>query len=642
MGKNRSASGLVNVIQYDDNGNISFVSGSTTLMSVSSSGAITTTGVISGSSVESSSLAQNSNLLQGTGSVGFTTTASFTATSGSASSRLTQIEAVYATTGSNSFRATQSITGSLTVTGQIIAQTINVQQVTSSIVYSSGSNVFGCDINSRQTFTGSFYQSGSFAYFGGYLGLNKISPQRQYTQVANSNGVVFTIQNSGSSNEGYIAGFDTLGNTYVQLSDTLNAAKIYLNTTGSSYLIGGNFGVGSTNPISKLDVCSTSGSLGIINPVSITGYNATTNTGGQATSYGGLNISNAIDSTLVVRLLGSGHTQIATDAAGRYISFATGLFAERVRITSGGYLQLNGASNNAAITTDSSANVIGMYTNPSVVDGIARIEVTGCSYPSTPSTAFIRADTVRFTLNSASTETMRIASDGRVGIGTVSPSEPLSVSFAAHGLISQHRQSCGVGVGQNFYMKFNTANGTAAGYAGIYADIQSNTDGAHSGRMILQVANAGSLLSAVTINPSGNVIKSYQALAMGALAGDQSVSATTFTSIAFNTSYGFNQANVGSCWNNGSSTFTAPATGTYLINASLYTNNVGQIAAFINGNRTISMVSGTAITGGTTWHGTMMIKLTAGDALTLRGYGDSGGTVYQNTYHTWFGIYFLG
>lgn len=165
MGKNQSASGLTNFIQYDSNGNLSFVSGSTTLMQVSSSGAITTTGVISGSSVQSASLAQNSNLLQGTGSVGFATTGSFATASGSVSSRLTQIESVYATTGSNSFRANQSITGSLTVTGQIIAQTINVQQVTSSIVYSSGSNVFGCDINSTQTFTGSFYQTGSIANF---------------------------------------------------------------------------------------------------------------------------------------------------------------------------------------------------------------------------------------------------------------------------------------------------------------------------------------------------------------------------------------------------------------------------------------------------------------------------------------------
>jgi hypothetical protein len=113
--------------------------------------------------------------LGGTGSVGFATTGAFSETSGSASSRLTQIEQVYATTGSNSFRATQSITGSLTVTGQIIAQTLNVQQVTSSIVYSSGSNTFGCDLNSRQTFTGSFYQTGSVACFSNTLFGNIIS-----------------------------------------------------------------------------------------------------------------------------------------------------------------------------------------------------------------------------------------------------------------------------------------------------------------------------------------------------------------------------------------------------------------------------------------------------------------------------------
>ena len=240
MGKNQSASGLTNIIQYDNNGNVSFVSGSTTLMQISSSGAITTTGVISGSNALSASFSLNSGLLNSTGSVGFATTgslltvsssqqqisasqqqmsaslliltASFNAVSssytalsgsyntfsgsnseiltavsssnqqlsasyislsgsyntfsGSASTRVTQIENVYATTGSNSFRATQSITGSLTVTGQIIAQTINVQQVTSSIIYSSGSNVFGCDLNSRQTFTGSVLITGSLTIAG--------------------------------------------------------------------------------------------------------------------------------------------------------------------------------------------------------------------------------------------------------------------------------------------------------------------------------------------------------------------------------------------------------------------------------------------------------------------------------------------
>lgn len=142
---------------------------------LSVSGNVAVTGSMSGTS----SLAANAELLSGTGSVGFTTTGSFTEASSSLSSRTSQIESIYATTGSNSFRATQSITGSLTVTGQIVAQTLNVQQVTSSIVYSSGSNVFGCDLNSRQTFTGSVLMTGS-------LIVNTTGPELQ----VNNNGVI--------------------------------------------------------------------------------------------------------------------------------------------------------------------------------------------------------------------------------------------------------------------------------------------------------------------------------------------------------------------------------------------------------------------------------------------------------------------
>jgi hypothetical protein len=159
------------------------VSGSGTLVNIGPaifSGSVTSTGGFSGSfsgNADSASLAQNSLLLGGTGSLAFATTSSFATASGSISTRVTQIEQVYATTGSNSFRATQSITGSLTVTGQIIAQTINVQQVTSSIIYSSGSNVFGCDLNSRQTFTGSMFVTGSLT--------------------VNTTGVEFQVNNTG-------------------------------------------------------------------------------------------------------------------------------------------------------------------------------------------------------------------------------------------------------------------------------------------------------------------------------------------------------------------------------------------------------------------------------------------------------------
>jgi hypothetical protein len=53
------------------------------------------------------------------------------------------------------------VSGGITTTGQIIAQSINVQQVTSSIIYSSGSNQFGNDLLNIQTLTGSVNITGS-------------------------------------------------------------------------------------------------------------------------------------------------------------------------------------------------------------------------------------------------------------------------------------------------------------------------------------------------------------------------------------------------------------------------------------------------------------------------------------------------
>ncbi len=64
----------------------------------------------------------------------------------------------YATTGSNSFNGNQTITGSLTVTSDITANRLVVNTVSSSVVYSSGSNVFGNNISNTQVFTGSLYQ----------------------------------------------------------------------------------------------------------------------------------------------------------------------------------------------------------------------------------------------------------------------------------------------------------------------------------------------------------------------------------------------------------------------------------------------------------------------------------------------------
>lgn len=116
-------------------------------------------------------------------------------TSGSNISRLSSLESKtgsYATTGSNTFVGSQVITGSvlqsgslsvngcITATGQIVAQTINVQQVTSSIVYSCGSNTFGTILSNSQIFTGSLQVTGSSHYIIGNTGISVTSPCAQF------------------------------------------------------------------------------------------------------------------------------------------------------------------------------------------------------------------------------------------------------------------------------------------------------------------------------------------------------------------------------------------------------------------------------------------------------------------------------
>jgi hypothetical protein len=140
-------------------------------MSVSSSGAITTTGNVAGTA----SYASNAELLDGLDSTVFTLTSSFAAQTASftaftASQNI--LNGKYATTGSNTFTGIQTINSNLIVTGSITAQTLVVQTVSSSVIYSSGSNVFGNNISNTQTFTGSVNITGSQTISNGDLTLS--------------------------------------------------------------------------------------------------------------------------------------------------------------------------------------------------------------------------------------------------------------------------------------------------------------------------------------------------------------------------------------------------------------------------------------------------------------------------------------
>jgi hypothetical protein len=69
-------------------------------------------------------------------------------------------------TGSLGVTGSINSTGNITTTGTITAQTLVVQTVTSSIVYSSGSNIFGNALTNTQTMTGSVNITGSLNVVG--------------------------------------------------------------------------------------------------------------------------------------------------------------------------------------------------------------------------------------------------------------------------------------------------------------------------------------------------------------------------------------------------------------------------------------------------------------------------------------------
>lgn len=304
MSKTRDTGFLGNVVKVDASGNVSFVSGSTTLATIN------TSGQLSGSSpVLSASYASNAELLDGLDSTVFTLTSSFNAqtasfnafsasiltytgsannrfssletTSGSNITRLSALEAAtgslysytsslnnktasFATTGSNTFTGIQTVNSNLVVTGSITAQTLVVQTVTSSIIYSSGSNIFGNTIGNSQTFTGSMLITGSNALFNvGCVGIGTTSPVQSLTvngNVAVGGQQAFWLRDDDgfSSNASRRAWAITANYSSFGMLSFFVANATASNPLGATAALnitsGGSVGIGNSNPQAKLQV----------------------------------------------------------------------------------------------------------------------------------------------------------------------------------------------------------------------------------------------------------------------------------------------------------------------------------------------------------------------------------------------------
>jgi hypothetical protein len=235
----------------------------------------------------SGSFSTRTTNLESTASVLTNASASFVNMSSSLSIRVTNTEASvtllnaktgsYATTGSNTFTGTQ------TVQGTIIAQTLNVQQVTSSIVYSSGSNIFGklpgTDV---QSMTGSLRVTGSGDHWvmGGNVGLGTTSPsfkldvsgsvQNQDTNplyITNASSTTYfgglSIRQAGTEKSRFAS--NSTSGTYIYDKGAVGTS--FINSTDATTVFikdDGNVGIGTTNPANGiLNLYKSSGTINI-------------------------------------------------------------------------------------------------------------------------------------------------------------------------------------------------------------------------------------------------------------------------------------------------------------------------------------------------------------------------------------------
>jgi hypothetical protein len=251
-GAANSVISLTELMRLNANGNL--LIGTTTdagfRLDVSGSTRITNNLTVSGSTLLTGSVQVTGSLTAPNITGSLFGTASWAVNATTASFVLNAVSASFAATASSAdnFLIRQNATASnLLVNNTITAQTLVVQTVTSSIVYSSGSNIFGNQLTDVQQFTGSLRVTGSGNHFimGGNVGINTTSPSyglevNNQFRVGNSSGGVIVTGDGGSAT------------IWTDISSPLRLGTN--NAENVRIASGGNVGINNTAPAYRLDV----------------------------------------------------------------------------------------------------------------------------------------------------------------------------------------------------------------------------------------------------------------------------------------------------------------------------------------------------------------------------------------------------
>ena len=378
---------------------------------------------------------------------------------------------VFATTGSNQFDGSQAITGSLTVTGQVVAQTLNVQQVTSSIVYSSGSNIFGNTQSNTQQFTGSVSVTGSLT--------------------VTTTGTELQVTNTGVN----------LGNISTDNHNVTGSLRV-----SGSMAVNGNVGIGTTDPGARLTVTTPTTGVEAENIRLEMNTSAVPSSAGLNFRFGSVNGAT---------IYGVGENGGNGASSMRFYTHNGTSSAERMRITSGG---------NVGIGTDSptqalEVNGTGLFTGTSLANntrsGVYIYDQSIISLAGGNSRPLsIQAETLTFFTGVSYTQRMLITSGGNVGIGTSSPLGPLEVRAAnrlvsADGILqvnTTNSQAIDLGGSISLGGMWQNSGTTPTEWAQIAGRKENGTDSNYAGYLAFATRPMGSVnTERMRITSGGNV-----------------------------------------------------------------------------------------------------------------------------------------